>query len=268
MKLPFKIICTDFDGTLHADSENPPVPYHLQALIAGLQAQGAKWVINTGRDFTGLLAVMDEARLSIQPDYLVAVEREIHRRDGTGYIEHALWNRQCIADQAQLFERVRPAMPALKRWIQSRFEANVFDDLYSPFCLVAKSNADADVILEYVQAAFQHEPDLTIVRNDIYARFSHGAYNKGTALGEVARLERVGRDQVFAAGDHWNDLPMLTVECAGWVAAPANAIPEVKAAVLARAGFISRYACGHGVAQGLTHYLELRDEIAADPAAA
>jgi ribosome-binding factor A len=30
-------------------------------------------------------------------------------------------------------------------------------------------------------------PSLTVVRNDIYARFCHVAYNKGSALAEIAR---------------------------------------------------------------------------------
>ncbi len=55
MNLPIQLISTDFDGTLHADCENPPVPHDLQALIGDLQKQGAKWVINTGRDLSSVM---------------------------------------------------------------------------------------------------------------------------------------------------------------------------------------------------------------------
>ena len=48
MPLPIKLISTDFDGTLFAEFENPPIPEALQQLIGDLQAQGAKWAINTG----------------------------------------------------------------------------------------------------------------------------------------------------------------------------------------------------------------------------
>ena len=46
---PIQLICTDFDGTLHSDYTEPPVPQALQTKLAQLQAQGATWVINTGR---------------------------------------------------------------------------------------------------------------------------------------------------------------------------------------------------------------------------
>jgi hypothetical protein len=35
-ELPIKLISTDFDGTLHAEHEDPPVPHDLQELIASL----------------------------------------------------------------------------------------------------------------------------------------------------------------------------------------------------------------------------------------
>ena len=46
-----------------------------------------------------------------------------------------------------------------------------------------------------------------MVRNDVYARFSHAAYNKGTALAELTRRLGLHSRTVFAAGDHLNDLP-------------------------------------------------------------
>src|SRR5206468_3501352 len=55
MSLPIRLISTDFDGTLHAECENPPVPLDLQQLIAKLQRHGAKWVINTGRDLSSVM---------------------------------------------------------------------------------------------------------------------------------------------------------------------------------------------------------------------
>ena len=55
MKPPIKLISTDFDGTLHTDFENPPVPVVLESLIGALQQRGVVWVINTGRDLTSLM---------------------------------------------------------------------------------------------------------------------------------------------------------------------------------------------------------------------
>ena len=74
MSLPIKLISTDFDGTLHAEFENPPVPVDLQQLIGDLQSQGAKWVINTGRDLSSVMEGIARARLTVKPDFLVVVE--------------------------------------------------------------------------------------------------------------------------------------------------------------------------------------------------
>ena len=36
MPTPLQLICTDFDGTLHSDFTEPPVPYALQTKLAAL----------------------------------------------------------------------------------------------------------------------------------------------------------------------------------------------------------------------------------------
>ena len=259
MDLPFKLISTDFDGTVHSDAERPPIPMVLQRRISQLQDQGVKWVVNTGRDFESLMGALEAARLTISPDYLVVVEREIHVREGHGYNACLEWNAQCRDEQAALFARIEPRLAEVIDWIHARFTATVYPDDYSPFCLAANTNADADAILEHVAGAFRHLPELTIVRNDVYARFSHIAYNKGTAMSEVARMNQVPRDLVLAAGDHFNDLPMLSLEHARFLVAPSNAIPEVKSLVERQGGFISRNPGGYGVVQGLDFFLNQLD---------
>ncbi len=255
MNVPLKLISTDFDGTLFAEFENPPIPKAAEQLIGDLQAQGANWVINTGRDLSSLMEALARARLGIRPDFLVLVEREIHVHQGARYAGLEDWNTRCARDQAELFARVRPDLPRLVEWINTRFDATVYEDAYSPFCLIAENNGDADAIYEFMSDYCRGIPDLTIVRNDVYARFSHAAYNNGTALREVTRRLGLTADDVFAAGDHLNDLPMLSRECARWLAAPQNAVPEVKAAVRRQGGFVSERPRGAGVAEALARQM-------------
>ena len=255
MSLPIQLISTDFDGTLHAEFETPPVPLDLQALIGDLQRQGAKWVINTGRDLTGVMEGIARARLSIRPDYLVVVERLVYHLDGSHYAESQVWNDGCREAHAELFARVRPDLPRLVDWIEKRFAATLYEDSYSPFCLIAQCNADADAIQAYLEDYCRVIPGLNFVRNDVYARFSHANYTKGTALGEIARQLGIPREKVFAVGDHLNDLPMLSAEFAGCLAAPDNAIEEVKAVVRRQTGYVSHQPWGHGVARALEFFL-------------
>src|SRR5436190_16049736 len=135
MSLPIKLLSTDFDGTLFAEFENPPIPVELQKLIAELQASGVKWAINTGREMASLMEALERAGVTIEPDYLVLVEREIHRHHESQYVGLEPWNNTCSRVQMEIFTRVREDLPKIVAWINARFHARIYEDLYSPFCL-------------------------------------------------------------------------------------------------------------------------------------
>ncbi len=255
MNSPIKLISTDFDGTLCSEYDSPSIPDELQGLLRDLQARGAKWVINTGRDMSSLREGLAEARLAVEPDYLVVVEREIHAHQDSQYIGLEEWNGPCARAHAELFARVLPDVPRLAAWISRRFPAYIYQDAYSPFCLVADNNGDADSIQTYLAEYCRTIPHLAVMRNDVYARFSHAAYNKGTALAELSRRLGLSPAQVFAIGDHWNDLPMLSGLHAGLLAAPDNAVEMVKAAVRRQNGYVSGWPHGRGVADAIKYYL-------------
>jgi HAD superfamily hydrolase (TIGR01484 family) len=253
--LPIKLISTDFDGTLHAEHEDPPVPNDLQDLIGSLQARGAKWVINTGRDLGSLMETLGRARLRIKPDYVVVVEREIYCHQDARYSDLADWNNKCRSTHAELFARVTRDVPRLTDWVNTRRRATVYSDSYSPFCIIADSNEEMDAIQTMMEAYCTEVPGLTVVRNDVYSRFSHVDFNKGTALSELARLLGITPEETFAAGDHYNDVPMLSGACAKCIVCPDNAIPPIKELVRRQNGYVSHQPWGHGVARGLEHYL-------------
>ncbi|MBM3831759.1 MAG: HAD family phosphatase [Verrucomicrobia bacterium] len=262
MKFPIQIVSTDFDGTFHTDFEDPPVPRVLEDLIASLQAKGVTWVINTGRDLSSLIVALGRAQLSIWPDYVVIVEREIYRREDSQYVDLETWNTKCKSAHEKVFVQLREDLPRLVEWIRSRFQATIYEDSYSPFCLIAQNNGHADVIHEYLNDYCRGIPNLAYVRNDVYARFSHAAYNKGSALAEIGRRLCVGPDQIVAAGDHLNDLPMLSLDYARWLIAPRNAVDAVKLTVRRQCGYVSDLPHGYGVADGLEVVLK---SLAADP---
>ena len=256
MSLPIKLISTDFDGTIYAEFEDPPIPEHLQKLIGHLQSRGAKWIINTGRDMTSLQRALERTKISIKPDYLVLVEREIHFRDGAAFASLAEWNDLCTQAHEKLFIRIRPDLPRLIEWIQSRFQATIYEDPYSPFCLEVGNESDTEIIYAHLDEYCRGIPDLELMRNSIYARFSHVSFNKGTALAELSRRLGISAAQVFAVGDHSNDLPMLSRTYARWLAAPHNAIEMVKSTIRNQKGYLSQLPHGHGVADALSFCLE------------
>ncbi|HZR20822.1 MAG TPA: HAD family hydrolase [Verrucomicrobiae bacterium] len=254
MSTPIKLISTDFDGTLFAEFESPPIPPELLRLIGQLREQGAKWVINTGREMSSLMESLARAGVEVEPDYLVLVEREIHRHDRSLYLPLEDWNAACTRTHADLFAVIEPSLPRLIASINQRFHASIYEDAYSPLCLIARDNEQMDGIHAQLDEFCQSFPNLTVVRNDVYARFSHRDYNKGSALGEIARRLGIPSAQVLAVGDHLNDLPMLSRQYAAFLAAPSNAIPLVKETVRRAGGYLSPHPHGHGVADAIKYY--------------
>lgn len=255
--LPIKIISTDFDGTLHAEHEDPPVPHDLQELIASLQVRGAKWVINTGRDLGSLMETLGRARLRVKPDYVVVVEREIYSHQGSRFVDVQNWNDLCRVTHVELFERVARDVARLTEWVNRRARATVYSDSYSPFCVIADTNDEMDAIQQMMEEYAGQVRGLSVVRNDVYSRFSHVSFNKGTALAELGRLLGVTAEEIFAAGDHYNDIPMLAGHYAKCIVCPDNAIAPIKELVRQQNGYVSHQPWGHGVARGLEHYLQL-----------
>lgn len=256
MKSHIKLISTDFDGTIFAEFEDPAIPVELIGLISRLQAQGAKWVINTGRDMSSLMETLARTGIEAEPDYLVLVEREIFVHRESQYVPHSPWNSACGKEHEALFAQVHRDLPNLVSWINARFHARIYEDPFSPFCLIASNNGDMDLIHAHLNDYCKTVPHLVVVRNDVYARFSHEAYNKGSALSEVGRLLGVPPDHTFAVGDHLNDLPMLTRRYARYLAAPANAVAEVRLAVRNEGGYLSKSFQGKGVVEALKHCLD------------
>lgn len=255
-RMPLRLISTDFDGTIFTEFGTPAIPPMLIRLIGNLQRRGVVWVINTGRDLGSLMETLTRAELSAHPDALVLVEREIYVRKDTQYLPMQSWNAACTRDHQELFARVAPDLPKLGERLQSRHRATFYEDPFSPVCVLAGSVKDADAIQAELEVYASGIANLSVVRNDVYIRFCHAAYNKGTALAEIARRLKVTPEETLAAGDHYNDLPMLDPLRAKALVAPANAIPEVQEKVRAAGGYVSHRPTGEGVCLGLEYYLE------------
>jgi hydroxymethylpyrimidine pyrophosphatase-like HAD family hydrolase len=256
MNPPIRVICTDFDGTVFSEFEHRPIPDSLVERIGQLQAQGAKWIINTGRDLSSLMEALGRSRIPIQPDYLVLVEREIYVHNGQSYSGLRHWNESCLTEHDRIFQQVRPDVPQLTAWVEDHHQATIYEDAFSPFCLIAESDDDADRIQQFLEEFARRIPCLSVVRNDVYMRFCHSAYNKGTALSEICRILDVSPQGTFVAGDHLNDLPMLQRERADWLAAPANAVPQVQDIVREQGGYVSPLQMGEGVLDALNRCLK------------
>ncbi|MGC8744567.1 MAG: HAD family hydrolase [Verrucomicrobiia bacterium] len=258
MATSFKLIVTDFDGTIFQEFENPPIPLQFQEKIIELQKSNVRWVINTGRDLTSVLELLARSRAKVYPDYIVAVEREIYVRAKENYEPAQEWNALCKSKHEKLFKKVRPFLGELTGFINKNFSASLYSDPYSPLCIIAENNGVMDKICDYLNGFRKNNiPDLAVMRNDVYARFCHKDFNKGTATKEIARMLNLTPDHVFAAGDHLNDLDMLDKNVARYLAAPANALDTVKNRVLNNGGYVSELPSGYGVLDSIEFFLKM-----------
>lgn len=252
--MKISLIATDFDGTIYDWDKDPSIPPALAKRLCAVQAAGIKWVINTGRDLPGVVERLAYDSVKLVPDWIITVEREIHERANGGYEEHASWNRACQNDHIELFVRAAKMLRKIRDWISSQFNAELYSDPWSPLCIIASGPAEADEIHRGIIEECRGVRDLCVVRNSHYFRFGHHRYNKGTALVEVAQRMGFDSSSVFAAGDHYNDLTMMDGHCARHVAAPANAIPEIKEAVLKASGYVASQSSGLGTLEALDFF--------------
>lgn len=250
-----KLLSTDFDGTLIDHEAQPPVSDALFAAIGQVQARGGLWAVNTGRELQHIVEGLEEFRFPIEPDYVLTAEREVfHRAPDGRWQDYGDWNRRCTAAHDELFNVAGPLLAEIERFLATIPGAHGISMGGRLIGLITATNDDMDRVCKFLERARAKVPGFQFMRNTIYLRFCHEDYSKGSALGELARLLGLARDEIFATGDHFNDIPMLDGRYAKWVACPGNAVEPVKDTVRAAGGYIARAACSAGVVEALRHF--------------
>jgi len=92
---------------------------------------------------------------------------------------------------------------------------------------------------------------LIAVRNSIYFRFSHKFYHKGACLEAISSGLAILPPQIFVAGDHLNDLPMMDHRYARHIGCPSNSVDEVKKKVRAEGGYVASAKVAEGTVEAL-----------------
>ena len=248
-----KLLSTDFDGTLVNFQAVPRVDPELFDVLADLRSKGVLWAINTGRALHHILEGLADYHFPIAPDYILTSERHLFRPSNTatdGWEDFGSWNAECDRAHNLLFLQAEPIMAEIKNYIEQETSARFIDDL-TGLGFVARCDQEVDQILSFVDSRRVHLPDFSYQRNTVYVRFCHQDYSKGAALSELGRLLGISREEIFAAGDHLNDIPMLDGRHARWVACPGNSAEEVKEIVTVVGGYVARGDASSGVVEAL-----------------
>ncbi len=251
-----KLLSTDFDGTLVNHFEKPAVVPELFRLFEGLREKGVFWAVNTGRVVWHIAEGLEEFGFPFQPDFILTSERHIYRpaKNGTDWEDFGSWNVRCEEDHRVLYSEARSVFDAISSFVEKKTKAQMIFEDDMPMGLVTSSEEEMDHVCKFIEKARRGAPKFHYQRNTQYLRFCHADYSKGTALGELARLIGVERDEIFAAGDHFNDIPMLDGQHARWVACPSNSADAVKETVLAADGYVAQGSCSQGIVEALRYY--------------
>jgi hydroxymethylpyrimidine pyrophosphatase-like HAD family hydrolase len=222
-----------------------------------LQSDGALFAINTGRSVDLLESGLTDFEFPVRPDFILTTEREVFRPGTNGERWEAFgdWNERCARDHAELFSSSQSILAEVVDFVTQKTKAQLLYHSQGLEGLRAASDQEMDRIVEFIEKARGDNTKFDYQRNTIYLRFCHADYHKGAVLAELARLIDIPRENIFAAGDHHNDISMLNGEVAGMPACPANAIEEVKDAVRNASGYIAQRQHGAGVHEALRFFL-------------
>jgi HAD superfamily hydrolase (TIGR01484 family) len=251
-----RLLSTDFDGTLVAHGGDPVLNRDCMGLIEKLQSDGVIWAINTGRSVDLLESGLEDFDFPIHPDFILTSERDVFRPSSNGgkWEPFGDWNERVARDHAELYHSAESVLAEVVDFVNQKTKARL---LYHPGGvegLVAENEEELDRVTKFIDQAREKQPKFHYQRNTVYLRFCHADYHKGAALAELSRLLEISREEVFAAGDHYNDISMLNGRFAQFPACPANAIPEVKESVISAGGYVAAKTFGAGVHEALQHF--------------
>jgi HAD superfamily hydrolase (TIGR01484 family) len=254
-----RLLSTDFDGTLVNHDARPAVAPELLDLLLELRQQGAVWAVNTGRTVSHIAEGLTEFGFPFAPDFILTSERHVFRpgRDEHQWEAFGDWNARCDLAHDELFAGAREVFDEVIRFVAADNGVQVVYESGQPAGLVAPTEAEMERIAAFIDKAGTRHPHFNYQRNTRYLRFCHREYSKGAALGELGRLLNISREEIFAAGDHYNDIPMLDGRFARWAACPSNAAKSVKETVSAADGYVAQGAFSNGVAEALRLCLSL-----------
>jgi HAD superfamily hydrolase (TIGR01484 family) len=251
-----RLLSTDFDGTLSGFPEGTSCVPSLARELSAVVREGALWAVNTGRSLQSALDGLEHLAAPVDPHYILTSERHIYRSDGKGgWHDYGDWNEICREHHNLLFEQCGTFFENIRQLVESHkgmsFQEN---GTGVPEGLVATSEELLDEVVGELRRLPGKPEDFHFQRSNIYLRFCHRGYDKGSSLAELSRLLDMPTSDILAVGDHQNDIAMLFGSVAGMVACPSNAHPSVKETVLRAGGHVSEFEAGEGTAEAIHLY--------------
>jgi hydroxymethylpyrimidine pyrophosphatase-like HAD family hydrolase len=245
-----RLLSTDFDGTLTEHFVGGRCTPALAEVLSTHKRLGGYWAVNTGRSLEHAIKGINEFAAPVLPDFLLTNEREIFHRNSAGeWVPETPWNDACYKRHDDLFVEAEPLIGRIRAMVDDHPGITWIEENGQPAGVVTSDERVMEEFVAFLERESPAHPELSHQRNTIYLRFAHRDYHKGSSLAELCRLLGVGHHEVLAAGDHFNDIPMLDGRFAKFPCCPVNAIPEVRETVQLAGGHCASKRAADGVAE-------------------
>ena len=249
-----RLIALDFDGT--AAVYEPHLAMHpgLVDLLAQLRGVGYGWVLNSDRCSETLVEIAGMLPQESRPEAVLSAQRFIHLRTGSGAYEPLQpWNDSRMALHRGLWKSIEPFFAQWQRDIEADFTIRdrVVNDMVFAYMVPEDENP---ALRERMRSCIRAWPAAQLSGNHEWSFILHADFSKAALLEQYCGVSGIAREKIIAVGDGFNDITMLDASLTPHAGCPADACPEVRAAVRAGGGYIAGGSGPEGTMEVIRFY--------------
>jgi len=249
-----RLIALDFDGTAAVYEPRLAMHHGLMDLLAQLAGLGYGWVLNSDRYTDTLMEVAALLPEHLRPEALLSAQRFIHRHVGGGVYEPLQpWNDSRMELHRELWKSIEPSFPQWQREIEADFTIRdrVINDLVFAYMVPDDQN---QALRERMRSSVRPWPDAQLSGNHEWSFILHADFSKAALLEQYCFVRGIGRGKIIAVGDGFNDITMLDATLTPHAGCPADACPEVQAAVRDGGGYVAASSGPEGTMEVIRYY--------------
>jgi hydroxymethylpyrimidine pyrophosphatase-like HAD family hydrolase len=247
------LIALDFDGTSAVYEPHLALHPGLLDVLGHLRDQGCGWVINSDRFTDTLVEIAELLPPALRPDAIMSAQRFIHVRTEGGYEPLQGWNDSRMELHRALWRDISPCFDDWQRGIEADFTICecVVNDLVFAYRVPEEQNP---ALRRRMHDHIRAWPNAQLSGNHEWSFILHADFSKAGLLEHYCAVRGIGTEKILAVGDGFNDISMLDAALTPCTGCPADASPEVIAAVRAGGGYVAASSGPEGTIEVLLFY--------------
>lgn len=249
-----RLIALDFDGTSAVYEPRMEIHPGLADTLAQLRRCGYGWVLNSDRYTDTLIEIAVLLPPEVRPEAVLSAQRFIHRRNGNGVYEPLQpWNDSRRELHRALWRSIEPFFPEWQREIEADF--TVRDRVVNDVVFACRVPDDENPSLrERMRSYIRPWPTAQLSGNHEWSFILHADFSKARLLEQYCEVCGIEPEKIIAVGDGYNDITMLDATLTPHAGCPADACPEVQAAVRAGGGYVAGSSGPEGTIEVIRFY--------------